>query len=571
MTTHPDESTEAAEWWDEVAPLPGVGVGYAEAVRRRRAERDRQQQRAARQRLREQRRALSWRQRRHEDRAARRTRRILNRASREHDRTVREAFDRFDRADEPPRLWDRLVDALGPSIPLWAEQRPHITTSRNAAAIYPFHDEAGLGHRGVLVGLNITGGGAFSWDPWHLYSRTSHTATPSGPRQIANGNMIVIGAPGGGKSALVKTISFRLAVFGRRVEFVDPRGEYTPVVRALDGVVVRLEPGGDQALNPLTDIGDPVARRNLLLSLARAMLGRRLAASEQMGLLGALKQADTNAAPGEEICLPHVERALRDPGPEILAALGCDRAFALDALRDVMLQLALLREGPLAGMFDQATTVPVDAWDRQALSIDLSAVAQLAGADDDGQNLPLAITMLCCSAFLSATAVQRARRCAQTGAPMPRTVRVNDEGWRVLAVPGQAAAQQAEFKLQRSTGVVNVMVMHRFSDLRAVGDHTGSRARELAAGLFSDADTVVIYRQDAAELADIAEKASLTDAEADTVEHLQEGQALWLVGPSRILVHHLRSSYEVQLSDTDHAMTPELPIRRPANGGPIGV
>ena len=75
----------------------------------------------------------------------------------------------------------------------------------------------------------MTGGGAFSFDPWNLYSRTSYTATPSGPRLLSNGNVIVIGAPGNGKSALVKTLCFRLACFGRRVEAIDPKGEYGPL------------------------------------------------------------------------------------------------------------------------------------------------------------------------------------------------------------------------------------------------------------------------------------------------------------------------------------------------------
>ena len=77
--------------------------------------------------------------------------------------------------------------------------------------------------------------------------------------------------------------------------------------------------------------------------------------------------------------------------------------------------------------------------------------------------------------------------------------------------------------------MVNVLVMHRFSDLRAVGDD-GSRARELAAGLLSDADTVVVYRQDESELPDLVEKVGLTEAEEQTVWHLEAGQALWLVG-----------------------------------------
>ncbi|CAB4950489.1 unannotated protein [freshwater metagenome] len=461
-----------------------------------------------------------------------------------------------DEAAHESRLIDQVVDALGDWVPLWAEQTPHEATTANTAAIYPFYNEEGLGHRGPLIGLNVTGGGSFSFDPWNLYSRTSYTEEPEGRRLITNGNMLVLGAPGNGKSALVKTMAYRQAAFGRRCEFIDPKGEYGDVVEALDGVVLALRPGGDQALNPLTDVGDPRMRRNLLASLTRALLGRALLPVEQAGLLAALAQADRRVQ-GREVCLPDVEDALRDPDDSIAAAVNGTQEFAQEALRDVMLTINLLRVGPLAGMFDRPTTIPEDTWDRRAISIDLSAVAQLAGADDAGQNVPLAVTMMCCSAFLTAKAIQRAARAKTTGERVPKTLRVNDEGWRVLAVPGQAAQYQSDFKLQRASGVVNVVVMHRFSDLRAAGDE-GSRATKLAEGLLSDADTVVVYKQAEAEMPDVEQKLHLTESESTVIEHLEPGQALWIVGKWRGLIHHLRSQTEIGLSDTDEAMSSGL-------------
>jgi hypothetical protein len=223
-----------------------------------------------------------------------------------------------------------------------------------------------------------------------------------------------------------------------------------------------------------------------------------------------------------------------------------------------MLQLRLLSDGPLAGMFDRPTTIPPSTWEQDAIAIDLSAITALAGADDEGQNKPLAITMMCCSAFLTATAVQRAARCEREGLPKPKTMRVNDEGWRVLAVPGQAQQYQSDFKLQRATGVVNVVVMHRLSDLKAAGDD-GSRAKKLAEGLRADADTIVIYRQDEGETADLTEQLKLSVSEAATVQDLSQAQALWQVGKWRGVVQHLRSTTEEAISNTDDAMASNLP------------
>jgi len=45
--------------------------------------------------------------------------------------------------------------------------------------------------------------------------------------------------------------------------------------------------------------------------------------------------------------------ALRDPGAEIVDALNANLGYARGELREVMLKLTLLRQGPLAGMFDR--------------------------------------------------------------------------------------------------------------------------------------------------------------------------------------------------------------------------
>ena len=52
-------------------------------------------------------------------------------------------------------------------------------------------------------------------------------------RVLTNPNVLVIGAVGSAKSALVKTYLYRQAVFGRIPWITDPKGEYGPLARAL--------------------------------------------------------------------------------------------------------------------------------------------------------------------------------------------------------------------------------------------------------------------------------------------------------------------------------------------------
>ena len=59
-------------------------------------------------------------------------------------------------------------------------------------------------------------GGSFVYDPWVLYAHGV----------LNDANMLVLGRPGHGKSALVKSWMYRSRVFGRICELIDPKGEY---------------------------------------------------------------------------------------------------------------------------------------------------------------------------------------------------------------------------------------------------------------------------------------------------------------------------------------------------------
>lgn len=56
-----------------------------------------------------------------------------------------------------------LTPRTGPRVPA------HQVTTRHLGAAYPLLTEAGLGHRGVLVGRDLLGG-SFVHDPFELYA-----------------------------------------------------------------------------------------------------------------------------------------------------------------------------------------------------------------------------------------------------------------------------------------------------------------------------------------------------------------------------------------------------------------
>ncbi len=112
------------------------------------------------------------------------------------------------------------------------------------------------------------------------------------------------------------------------------------------------------------------------------------------------------------------------------------------------------------------------------VSLDLSRVS--------GNDTLLSLVMTCASAWMEA---------ALLDPDGGRRWVVYDEAWRVMRHPALIRRMQAQWKLSRAYGIANLMVIHRLSDLDAVGDQR-SEARALAQGLLADCSTRIVYRQE---------------------------------------------------------------------------
>lgn len=431
--------------------------------------------------------------------------------------------------------------------PAWSARLPpalpaHVATTRHLCAAYPLVAEAGLGHRGVLIGRDVLGG-SFVYDPFALYRAGV----------VTNPNMVVIGQIGRGKSSFVKSYLWRQAVFGRSAWVIDPKGEYGPLCEAWGVSPVALRPGGPVRLNPLDTAdaavspdtsgdgsdGPAVRRTTLCASLVVSCLGRDLLPRERAAIDAALAAA-TAAAPAvaghptASPTLPQVVDALLDPDERAAADLRTTRADLVEDGRDVALELRRLVHGDLRGMFDGPTTDGLRL-DGPLVVLDLSAVYHSPA---------LGVLMACAAAWLQSAVQARHRN---------RILLVVDEAWAILGNLGVARWLQSSWKLSRAMGVANIAVLHRLSDLASVGA-AGSEQVGLAEGLLADSETRVVYAQSPGEVARTGELLGLTDTEADLVSTLPRGTALWKVGRRSFLVEHRLGRGEAWLVDTDRAM-----------------
>ena len=122
--------------------------------------------------------------------------------------------------------------------------------------------------------------------------------------------------------------------------------------------------------------------------------------------------------------------------------------------------------------------------------LDLSALS--------GDDTALAVAMTVAGAWLDPAIGARGPR-----APDRKRWVIYDEGWRLLRTPAQLKRMQTAWKLARATGTANLLVVHRLSDLDAVGD-TGTANRALAEGLLADCSTRILYRQEPDQLDQLA-------------------------------------------------------------------
>jgi hypothetical protein len=402
-----------------------------------------------------------------------------------------------------------------------------------------------------VIGRDLLGG-SFCFDPWDLYRRGV----------LTNPNLLVVGQVGRGKSTFVKTFIWRQVAFGRQAWVIDPKGEYGHLAEACGSTPWRMAPGGPVRLNPLDPVPgtagtglavpdrdpsamvpgptqDPTAalhrRAELVCSLASSSLGRALSPPERTAVeLAARAMAERCGRP----TLPDLVAALLDPDPDQAATIRTDVAGLADDGRLVALELRRLVEGDLAGMFDGPTSEGLRP-NAPVLALDLSAVFASPA---------LALLMICAASWMQAIL-------AVPGGP--KRLVVVDEAWAVLHDLATARWLQSAFKLARSTGVANIAVVHRLSDLRAAGP-AGSTQQRLAEGLLADTETRVVFGQPPAEAEASSRLLRLTNTERDLVARLPRGVALWKVGQRSFLVEHYVGAMEAGLVDTDAAMRDDV-------------
>lgn len=406
------------------------------------------------------------------------------------------------------------------------------TTTRQAEILNTAAIAAPTDEEGVAIGEDVLSRTIVAFDPFTGYLR----------RQISSPNVIGIGDVGGGKSSVVKTVYVLrpLVLQQRRCVVFDKkdrggRGEYSELVEKYGSAPINFSlEGGGAVLNLL----DPVIARGagaggvmrLLRTIAETAnsdvpLDEWQVEALRCALRVTLAQGEGAA---RQMALPDVVRNLPfvHQGRVELSRTAAERLH--QAAASVMFILTGLLE-EYSGLFDGETTKGISLTSKLT-SFDISQLPP------DGP----ATSMVVAIANMWLLGELRDVRGLFTNV-------VVDEGWDLI---GGASGRlwRSNIKLARGLGMSVITNIHKLADIPLTSP---------AAAIIQEAQTIHIFRQSRAEDQQrCVETFNLERSIAGSIGNLAIGHHLFKVGSNpEVHLRHIRSAFEIGLTNTDEAMT----------------
>ena len=395
--------------------------------------------------------------------------------------------------------------------------------------LFPLLAANGVPAVGARMGYDTLSGGAFYCHPVEWLLRGLAT----------NPNMVLFGEPGRGKSSTVVAFVLRMMLFGIRTLISgDVKGEYTPLLRALGSTPIALGRGSPARLNAL-DLGPLAARwdgwsvaqqrdelagvlgrwTTLLAALAETQgypptVTDELVLSTVLRRLLGVADGSTRLSP---VTIPDVVAQLADPDDELWrAARFAGRREFLDHTRSITDALCNLVVGPLAGLFDEPTNFTLD-WDAPIQSMDLSL---LRSRGDQA----VAVALTCLGSWSSMS--------TDLQADGEIRIVVRDEAWRQMRLGLRAVqAVDSDLRLSRAERKIQLLVMHKPSDLLSVGT-AGSQEVAIAKDLLALCSTRILLGQSTRVADELATELALSPQELDVTNGWameRRGRALWKI------------------------------------------
>lgn len=407
------------------------------------------------------------------------------------------------------------------------------TTTRQAEILNTAVIGPPTGTKGVVIGRDALSRTAIAHDPITAYNLH--------PREVSSPNSIVAGDVGGGKSSFVKTTNVirplilqrrRAVVFDKKDQ--NGEGEYSETTRCYGHDPLRFTTDGTgtrlNLLDPMIAAGTGTQGQARLLNIVTRLARGDRALDEWEGeaLRAALRLTLEQIGGRNPVLadvLPNLGRVL---------ALAEYSELSPDA-RDKLHQAGLAVRWTLTGLLDEYGSLLDGETSR---SVDLTGKLtsfDISQLPDDGPAVPVVM------AIGHNWLLGRLR-----GDRGYATNIVWEEGWHMIDGPIALLVKSAQ-KLARGLGIANTFVIHKGTDIPA--DSPGIT-------IIQEAQSVYIFRQSRPEdAAWSARTFAFAPETADAITKLRDGNYIFKYGAHpETQVRHIRSDWEIALTNTDEAM-----------------
>lgn len=470
-----------------------------------------------------------------------------------------------------PRLFPRGVSRRGRAAPGrgWAAANAPVAsyrmTSDQAPVYWPFITAPGLPPTGAVMGIDQHSGGAFYTDPLGWVLRDDIAVT--------NPNIFCFGKPGGGKSGTTKAFCNRMLDYGYRVLILgDTKNEYEELCQSYGVDPFAIGVGLSTRINPIAfgPLGHGWENLSAAESQRRAAIVFRRWQTLVGGLVGSMRVGDRRVPYGPtearvvlagleyltgyssdqttlvETTIPQLWHLLDNPTDELVTQCRyASKQQFFDETRLLRDALGQLVTGPLAGLFDDHTTIDVD-WTAPIQSLNLARLREL------GEE-PVGIALLCLNSW--------GRGMREIAAKGDLRIVVRDESWLQLRLGVEAVKSfDADLRLSRGAagqgGDIQFAVAHKPSDLLSAGD-AGSQAATIAKDLIDLADIKILHGQDRKVGEELDTMLGLGPKAQKLVTgwaRQAKGRALWRIGESTYKVQTVLHPDEKRMFYTNSAI-----------------
>lgn len=239
----------------------------------------------------------------------------------------------------------QMAEGFKSTIPLGLDRllitRNMDTTS--LATTFPFTSATLTQNKGVLYGINQQNNSLIVFDRFSM----------------ENGNEIILGKSGSGKSYLIKLEAMRQYMFGTEVIIVDPEGEYEELATTLGGETLAFSPSSPIKINPFdlsglyqegeNELGLKILSLHALLKVALGQLDPSQDAILDRALVETYKQKGITQDPATQKLTPPLMEDLYK------TLIGTEDAVA----RELALRLEKFIKGSLSGIFNQQSNFDI--------------------------------------------------------------------------------------------------------------------------------------------------------------------------------------------------------------------